>query len=361
MPVPPSVVARYQVRTGTPDEALTALCRGQSVGNPRLFTDKETPAFLKKWCATGNYASLSGDLYEFEVRWPRHNFGQEGISYLLSVVLGGQCDIDLFDACRLMDLELSSYASTFPGPRYGIPGLRQRLGIPAGRPLIGGIVKPKIGMSPQELADVVKAMVQGGCDFIKEDEILANQPWCRMSDRLPLVKKALEGTSVLYAACVTADGAMAWIRARQALNLGANAVHLNQWCGLGTYLDVRSRIEAPIHFQKSGDRVLTEGPFSLHPRVLFQLVKLIGCDIAHVGMYGGYRAESSGDLAEKLRAMAPVLPSFSCGVSPENVGKIVQLFGTDVMLTSGGWIHSQPMGVEAAVRTLRKAVHDATG
>ena len=339
--------------------ALRALCRGQSVGNPAILTPYETKDFLAKWAAHGKVAHEAEDLYTMQVDFPEHNFGTEGVTYLLSVILGGQCDIDLLQSCRLIRLELGSCERHYPRPRYGVVGIRERLSI-SSRALVGGIIKPKIGLSPTQLAEVVKQMVDGGLDFIKEDEILADQFWCPMRKRLPLVAKVWREARVLYAACVTGDGSQVWRKARAAKELGAPAVHCIIWAGLGTYADLRRHVDLPIFFQKSGDKVWTTGPFSIDAAVLCQLVHLVGCDFAHVGMYGGYLAEEQGVLTRRMQALRTTLPSLSCGMTPELATQIIERFGTDLMVTSGGWVHGQAEGITAACQRLRRAVDAAS-
>ena len=111
-------------------------------------------------------------------------------------------------------------------------------------------------------------------------------------------------------------------------------------------------------FQKSGDKVWTTGPFSLQPPVLYQLVHLVGCDFAHVGMFGGYLTETVEELRQRIQALQTTIPSFSCGMTPDLGKKIVQTFGTEVMLTSGGWVHGQREGITAACRRLRQVADE---
>ena len=352
------LTATYLVDTDNPQEALNAICRGQSVGNPDILTPYETKDFLDTWAATGKFWREGGDTYVMLVKFPQRNAGAEGINYLLSVLLGGQCDIDIIRGCRLMSVDLGYQRHHFKPPRFGITGLRKQLRIPH-RAFVGGIIKPKIGLTPKQLAEVVHQMADGGCDFIKEDEILADQFWCPMSQRLPLVAKALEGYPVVYLACVTGDGSEAWRKARRAQQLGATGVHLNVWCGLGTYQDVRQHIKIPIHFQKSGDKVWTTGPFSIEPSVLYQFVNLVGCDTAHVGMYGGYMAEEIKELRKRITALGTTLPTFSCGLTPELAKRIIQQFGTNLAVFSGGWIHGGHSVTERC-QELRRAVDEAS-
>ena len=360
------ITATYLVDTEAPKEALNAICRGQTVGNPSLLTRYETKEFLNRWSAKGRSLTQThvDGLSIMEIRFPQSNFGSEGLSYLLSVLMGGQCDIDVIRGCRLIKLDLGTFAQRFPGPRYGIQGIRERLGIPD-RPLVGGIVKPKIGLNPRAYAAVVQEMAEGGCDVIKEDEILANQPWCRMRERLELIAPIIRDHPILYLICGTSDGGEPYqAKAQKVRDLGPGfGFHLNIWSGIGSYLDFRRHSERPLFFQKSGDKVFTTGPFAIEGHVLYQLLHLAGCDAGHIGMYGGYLSESVGVLTQRIQAFGQSLPSFSCGLNPTLAREIVRIFGRDVLLMSGGWMHSQPQGLRWAIHQLKEAAnaHQSTG
>lgn len=353
------VIATYLVHTEKPELALNAICRGQTVGNPTILTPFETKEFLKHWCATGKVLEDTHEgLYVMRVTFPQGNFGTEGVNYLMSVLLGGQCDVDVVQGCRLIDLDPGSQLRHWGSPRFGVTGIRRMLNV-TNRAFVGGIIKPKIGLTPRQLADVVMQMADGGLDIIKEDEILADQSWCPMKDRLPLVAKALKGYNILYLTCITGDGSEVWQKARTAKKLGVNGIHVNLWSGLGTYLDTWRHVAMPMHFQKSGDKVWTTGNYSIDYAVLCQLVRAIGCDLAHVGMYGGYLAEAKGVLDRRIKALGPILPTFSCGLNPELAETIVRIFGTNVALLSGGWIHGQG-SITNACQALRRAADRAS-
>ncbi len=52
-----------------------------------------------------------------------------------------------------------------------------------GRPLIGTIIKPSVGLSPEETAALVRTLVEAGIDFIKDDELMADRPALAPSTR----------------------------------------------------------------------------------------------------------------------------------------------------------------------------------
>ena len=96
-------------------------------------------------------------------------------------------DIDIFESCRLIEIDFpKEVLKNFLKPKYGITGLRKISG-QIDKPFSGAIIKPKTGMSPKILLEMVKELIDGGVDFIKEDEILSNPSFCKIEDRVPLI------------------------------------------------------------------------------------------------------------------------------------------------------------------------------
>jgi len=190
-------------------------------------------------------------------------------------------------------------------------------------------------------------MADGGIDFIKEDEILNFQEWCPFEERVNKVYETLEGYKTIYAPCVTSDDfRMPLYRPK--------VVHLNIWCGFGHINIMRKHFGVGLFFQKSGDKVMTTGPYSIDYSVICKLVNLLGCDFAHIGMVGSYLNDSVSSIEARIKALGNTIPSFSCGATPEHVSKLVDMFGTDIMITSGGYINGHKKGISCAVREFRK-------
>src|ERR1022692_235864 len=103
----------------------------------------------------GRHAGGKFQRAEIVVSWPVENFGFN-LPALVSTIQGNLYELSQFSGLKLMDLELpQSFAKHFRGPKFGIGGCRQLTGV-QNRPLIGTIIKPSIGLTPQQTAELVK-------------------------------------------------------------------------------------------------------------------------------------------------------------------------------------------------------------
>jgi ribulose-bisphosphate carboxylase large chain len=73
-------------------------------------------------------------------------------------------------------------AKTLPGPKFGIAGLRKKLGV-SDRPLTSTALKP-IGLSLARLEELCRLFAESGVDLIKDDHGLANQSFHPFRDRV---------------------------------------------------------------------------------------------------------------------------------------------------------------------------------
>ena len=365
------VVDYYLESKTTLAEAAWNLAIGQSVGNPNQRNAWESDElFDKHSCIVlGEEAELRNHFKgHVSIAFPvvNTNWKEDGISHLLCQIMGGQLDIDIITKCHVNRIRFpKSIESQFNKPTYGIDGIRSFTGV-HGKPLLGGIVKPKTGVSADVLLEMVKQMVDGGVNFIKEDEILSNPAFCSIEERVPKIMKYLDGKKVIYSVCINSDPAYSVKRAQLVHELGGNSVHINFWSGLGVYKSIRD-LQLPlfIHFQKSGDKTLTNQNHDFHIswNVVCDLAGLMGVDFIHAGMSGGYSTTS--DLVLRLAIdrlhKRNVMPALSCGMHPGLVQSINGKFGLDYMANVGGAIHGHPMGTSGGARAMRQAIDGCHG
>jgi ribulose-bisphosphate carboxylase large chain len=285
----------------------------------------------------------------------------DGISQLLCHLMGGQMDIDNILSCQLIDVEFpEGLLKSFKGPKFGMSGVRKYLGV-YDKPILGGIVKPKVGITPATLLELVKEMVEGGVDFIKEDEIMSNPHVCPLEVRVPLIMDYLKGKKVIYAVCINSDAHHVLNRVKKVCELGGNAIHLNFWSGFGTYKAIRD-LDLPLfmHFQKSGDKILTNRahPFHIRWNFICKLAAMMGVDFIHAGMIGGYYSARGDDMHQVIDTLQKgnVVTALSCGMHPGLIEGINKKIGVDYMANCGGAIHGHPGGTSAGVRAMRQAI-----
>ena len=167
------VFVKYELdSTESVKKAAWDLAIGQSVGNPNVRNEWETDQLFENHSCLITMVDEENKLAEIAFPVVNTNWKEDGISHLLCQIMGGQTDIDHIIKSRAIDIEIpNSVSDFFFGPQFGFKGYRDYLG-QYDKPLFGGIVKPKTGISVQVLLEMVKQMVEGGVDFIKEDEIL---------------------------------------------------------------------------------------------------------------------------------------------------------------------------------------------
>jgi len=360
------IIVTYYIESATTlRDAAWNLAIGQSVGNPNIRNEWETDALFEKHSCRilHKESELSGNKGEVKIAFPvvNINMKEDGISQLLVHIMGGQLDIDIFNKCHLLRIEFpEDILCEFPGPQYGMTGVRRYTGV-SDKPILGGIVKPKTGMPPEVLLEMVQELVEGGINFIKEDEIMSNPAFCSLEKRLPPIAKYLQGKQVIYATCITSDPPYLLERVKRVHDLGGNAIHVNFWSGLGAYKAIRDlNLPLFLFFQKSGDKILTNESHDFHIswHVICKLAGMMGVDFIHAGMWGGYSTESNAKLKNTLKILHEhdVVPSLSCGMHPGLIEAINTRFGTDYMANVGGAIHGHPGGTLAGVKAMRQAI-----
>jgi ribulose-bisphosphate carboxylase large chain len=352
-------------------DAAENVAIGQSVGNPKVRNGWETPELWEKaGCRIEGDTDWMKTVKEGEVTiaFPCVNidFVGDGVSQLLCQTMGGQLDIDTIRDCHLLDLELPEEVEKkyFLGPKYGIEGIRKFTGA-TDKPLLGGIVKPKVGLNSATLLEVVKQLVEGGVNFIKEDEIMANPSSCPLEERVPLICNYLKGKNVVYCFCINGDADVVLERAKYVAAQGGNGIHVNFWSGLGIYKRLRE-LDLPlfVHYQKSGISILTDkrNPFHVEWTVVCKLAGLCGVDFIHAGMIGGYSDNGKDEMIEVLKVLHKyrVMPALSCGMHPGLVEAIRTEIGIDWMANCGGAIHGHPQGTLSGAKAMRQSI-DRTG
>jgi ribulose 1,5-bisphosphate carboxylase large subunit-like protein len=365
------VIVTYFLKSQTTlRDASWNLAIGQSVGNPNVRNQWETnELFENHSCMViANEEDLQSNEGLVKIGFPviNINFKTDGISHLLVNIMGGQLDIDNVLKCQVLNIEFPKHIEDiFLGPKFGIDGIRKFTGV-YDKPIFGAIVKPKTGISAQTLLEMVKELVEGGVNFIKEDEILSDPSFCTIEERVPLIMDYLKDKNVIYSVSIHADYPYIIDRVKRIYELGGNSVHVNFWCGLGVYRAIRE-LDLPmfIHFQKSGDKILTNKNHDFHIdwKVICKLAGMMGVDFIHAGMIGGYYKWDEQETLDAVKILNDhnVMPALSCGFQPGLTEWVTSKVGIDYMANVGGAIHGHPGGTIAGAKAMRQSIDSEFG
>lgn len=306
-----------------------------------------------------------------EIAYPEDNVGVN-LPNLAATVAGNLFDLGELTGLRLMDLHLRpEYRDRYALPAHGVLGTRAVTGV-NNRPLFGTILKPNIGMTPAETADLVEQLCEAGVDFIKDDEIAGNHPYAPVKERVSAVMERVRkfrersGRNVMIAFNITDELDAMRSHADHVQAEGGNCVMASlNWCGLSAMQSLRASTPLAIHGHRNGF-----GAFARHPALgidfsAYQtLYRLAGIDHMHVHGMGGKFADLTEEVANaaklSLTALSDtddrVMPVFSsgqwAGTLPLTLEKTQS---ADFMFLAGGGILAHPDGVAAGVASLQEA------
>ncbi len=307
-----------------------------------------------------------------ELSWPLANLGP-CLPTLMATIAGNLFELRAVTGLRLLDLQLPpAFAHAYPGPAFGIAGTRRLSGVKTG-PLIGTIIKPSVGLSVQETAEQVRLLVEGGVDFIKDDELQANGPACPFEERVRAVMSVVNdaadrsGRKVMVAFNLT--GNLDQMRHRHDLVLaqgGTCVMACLNSVGLVGMHALRTHAQLPIHAHRAGWGYLSRSPqlgFDFAPWQ--KIWRLAGADHLHVnGLRNKFSESDESVMAAARSVLAPVMgstplpamPVFSSGQTGLQAHDTYAGLGcADLIHTAGGGIFGHPGGVAAGVQALRDA------
>ncbi len=307
-----------------------------------------------------------------ELSWPIENLGTS-LPNLMATIAGNLFELHQVSGLRITGLHLpEAFADTNPGPAFGIAGTRKLAGVRRG-PLIGTIIKPSVGLNAQETAAEVQKLVDGGIDFIKDDELQADGQYCPFDDRVRAVMRVINdgaqksGKKVMFAFNLTGDLDEMKRRHDLVLREGGTCVmaSLNS-IGLVGLRELRRHAQLPIHAHRNGWGYLNRCPeLGWDYAPWQQLWRLAGADHLHVNGLANKFSESDESVINSARAvLSPLwktkpmaaMPVFSSGQTGLVAAATYAAVGcTDLIFAAGGGIFGHPDGVSAGVAALRQS------
>jgi ribulose-bisphosphate carboxylase large chain len=350
-------------------EAAGAVAAESSVGTwTELTTEKP---YVKRLAA--KVYSIEGNVVK--IAYPAELFEPSNMPNILSSVAGNVFGLKALRNLRLLDIAFpKQLVASFKGPAFGIAGIRKLLKVPK-RPLVGTIIKPKLGLETKDHAKVAYDAWLGGCDIVKDDENLSSQTFnpfeTRLVQTLESRDKAQNETSErkVYMINITAETDVMEQRAQAVFDQGGEYVMVDiltcGWSALQTLRD--QNFNLVIHAHRAGHAAFTKSQVhGIAMKPIAAVARIIGVDQLHVGTVVGKMSETKAEVVEnisackgKLGGLKPVLPVASGGLHPRLVPALLETFGNDVVLQAGGGIHGHPEGTVAGAKAMRQAVDAA--
>ena len=312
-----------------------------------------------------------------QVAFPASNIENQ-IPMLLTACLG---NISMAGRLKLLDLRMpKAILEGYQGPKFGTDGIYKALGIPKNkrRPLLNNMIKPCSGYPVKVGTELFYQAAAGGCDIIKDDELIGDMDYNHVLDRvkayMKMEKRVFEetGEHTLYTVNVTDRLPKMFDLARRVVDAGGNALMVN-YLAIGPEamrtLAEDPDINVPIlaHMDCAGAYYMSPHHGVASHIILGKLPRLAGADTVVIpfalGGKAPYLPERFKQVVQAITypfgKLKPLMPMPSGGITPINVPDIVNLLGKEVMIGSGGGVHAHPDGPIAGGKAFRQAIEAA--
>jgi len=350
-------------------EAAGGVAAESSIGTWTELTTEQP--YMERLAA--HVFSVKGNI--IKIAYPIELFEPSNMPNILSSVAGNVFGLKALKNLRLLDIQMPQHLlDSFKGPAFGIEGIRKLLKVPK-RPLVGTIIKPKLGLNTKDHAKVAYDAWLGGCDVVKDDENLSSQSFNPFEARLTAtlesrdIAQAETGERKVYMVNITAETDLMLKRAESVIAQGGEYIMVDiltiGWSALETLRNQDFKLV--IHAHRAGHAAFTKN--SLHGiamKPIATVARIIGVDQLHVGTVVGKMSETKMEVKDNIAAckselgiLKPVMPVASGGLYPRLVPDLLNIFGNDVILQAGGGIHGHPGGTVGGAKAMRQAV-DAT-
>jgi ribulose-bisphosphate carboxylase large chain len=388
----PPIVATYLIETPLPLERAAEMIAGEQSSGTFLPVPGETEELKARARAkvlditprdAADRPSLPGcrskpaadarTVYqraEIRIAFPFDNIGCN-LPTLLATVCGNLYELSEHSGCKLLDVELpEAFAERYPGPQFGIEGTRRLAGV-EGRPVIGTIIKPSVGLSPEQTAALVRELGEAGIDFIKDDELMANPPHSPLERRVACVMREINdladrtGRKIMYAVNITDDLDAMRRHHDCVLRAGGTCVMVSiNHVGFAAVSALRASCELPIHGHRNGWGMFTRHPLLGMDFAAYQKFwRAVGIDHLHVNGLRNKFWEPDESVVRSIRAMQEPLwggyyamPVVSSGQWGGQAPDTLRLTGTqDVIYVAGGGIMAHPHGPAGGLRAIQQA------
>lgn len=389
----PPIIAKYLVETPHPLEFAAEMIAGEQSSGTFIAVPGETeelkararakvikinplesvdaPSLPGSRLPKGVSGAAKYQRAEITVAFPFDNIGAN-LPTLLATICGNLYELAELSGIKLLDVELPpAFAERYPGPQFGISGTRFLAGV-QDRPLIGTIIKPSVGLTAEQTAELVRTLGEARIDFVKDDELQANAPSCPFRERVAAVMRVINeladrtGKKIMFAFNLTDDLENMLRHHDEVVAAGGTCVMVSlHSVGFATLAEFRKRCQVPIHGHRNG-----WGMYGRHPLLGVaypawqKLWRLAGADHLHVnGLQNKFWEPDDsvirsikGCLTPMFRANDVAMPVVSSGQWGGQAPETFRQAGTpDLIYVAGGGIMAHPLGAAAGLRGLQQA------
>ena len=351
------------------DDAAESVAAESSIGTwTEVTTDKQ-----------GIMEKLGPRIFELDekkklvnIAYPVDLFERGNMPQIYSSVAGNIFGMKSIGNLRVVDISYpKSIVKSFKGPKYGIAGIRKLLHVKT-RPILGTIIKPKLGLDAQDHSGVAYDAWIGGCDIVKDDENLTNQRFNPFGERVMKTLKMRDrsesetGEKKMYMPNISAEAEEMIERAQFVKDNGGEYVMVDVvtvgFSGLQSLID--EDLDLVIHAHRAMHAAFTRNPLhGISMLAYARSLRLIGVDQLHIGTAVG-KMEGPADelidirnsLIDECYNIKTVFPVCSGGLHPGLVPDLLGILGRDMIIQMGGGIHGHPGGTVEGANAARQAI-----
>jgi len=382
--------ATYHIETALPLADTAAAMAGEQSTGTFLKLESEDDPIVQRQAATvervtaldevatpalpGAVAPKGGRAVwrrgEVVLSWPLDSIGPS-LPNLMATIAGNLFELRQLSGIRLRDVTLPrAFLDAYPGPAFGVSGTRRLAGVER-LPLIGTIIKPSVGLTPEATAEAVSRLIEGGIDFIKDDELQSDGPFCPFEERVAAVMRVINaaadrhGRKVMFAFNLTGEIDEMLRRHDVVVRAGGTCVmaSLNS-VGLAGFSALRRHAALPIHGHRNGWGLFYRSPMlGIDYKVYQTIWRVAGADHMHVnGLRNKFAEAGDSSIASARACLTPLtaehpciaMPVFSSGQWAGQTVETYQAVGSaDLIYACGGGIVGHPDGVAAGVESVR--------
>ncbi|NYT03909.1 MAG: ribulose-bisphosphate carboxylase [Candidatus Methanofastidiosa archaeon] len=353
------------------------------------------------------------------IAYPWRLFDRGGnVQNILTYIVGNVLGMKEVSALKLLDVWFPpAMLEQYDGPSYTLDDMRKYLNV-YDRPILGTIIKPKMGLTSAEYAEAAYDFWVGGGDFVKNDEPQANQDFCPYDKMVKNVKEAMDkavketGEKKVHSFNVSAADFDTMIERCELIRNagfepGSYAFLIDGitagWMAVQTLR--RKYPDVFIHFHRAAHGAFTrpENPLGFSVLVLSKFARLAGASGIHTGTAGVGKMKGSpeedivaavnilhfkdkghffvqewskifendkdsvalaqADTAHHVileddswRGMKKCCPIISGGLNPTLLKPFIDVMGNiDFITTMGAGCHAHPRGTTAGAKALVQA------